>query len=74
MFLEEVIKVRGFSKTQRVSNVRYVPATVLKQNIGFLYQALGDDLGGGFLGSFFHCSVEVIDVDIELIGKIGSRT
>jgi len=73
MLFKEIIEMRHLRKTQCVGDFRHVPLAVLEQYFGLLQNPFGNDLGGGFPGRILHGPVQVVDVDIQLLRKIGGR-
>ncbi len=71
MFFKEIVEMGHFRKTQGVSDFGHIPFAVLQQDFCLLQQALGNDLGGRFLGRILDGPVEVVDVDVQLVRKVG---
>ena len=51
-FLEKVVEVSRFRKTEAVADFGDVPVGVLQQGPGFADQSPGDVIGGGLAGCF----------------------
>lgn len=52
-----------FLKPQAIGNLRNIPGSLFKQDLGFLYYPVADMLGSGFARIFFEYFIKVIDVD-----------
>ena len=70
MFLKEVIEVGHLREAQCVGNVRYAPAALFEQRFRFLQQPIRNQLRRCFTCRFTHGPVQVIDVHVELTGKV----
>jgi hypothetical protein len=49
VLLEKVIEMRSFLETEAVRDLGHIPVGVLQKDLGFLHNALGNELGGGLL-------------------------
>lgn len=72
-FLKKLLKCH-FIKAQRVGYFRNGPGAVPQQHFRFLHNALRDHLSCGLACSFFHCAIEVIDMNVQLRRKIRRRS
>ncbi len=73
MLLEKIVEVRHLREAQRVRNLRDVPCAVPQHDFRLLQNTLANDLGRGFVGDGFYGAVQVVDVDVQLLGKIAGR-
>ncbi|MNL58232.1 hypothetical protein D3C87_1818540 [compost metagenome] len=73
ILFEILVEMGRVLKTQRVGDLRSVPVGVQQQRFGLFYNAFVDDLAGGFARRFFKHIVQMVDVNIQLVGIGGGR-
>jgi hypothetical protein len=62
LFLEEIVEMSRFLEAEAVTNLSYVPVSMLQQSFGFAQESAGNMVSGCFAGRFPDGTVEVIDV------------
>lgn len=60
----------NFFKSQAVRNLGNIPGSLSEQDLCFLVDAAGNDLGRRFPSSIFEYFIQVVDMYLERIGKI----
>ena len=71
VLLEEVVEMCDFRKPESKCDFRNTLCAVTQQDPGFLQDTFGYKLCCCFLNSFLYCAIQVIDVNVELVGEIG---
>lgn len=68
ILLEILIKMGWIFKTERVGDLGGIPVGIQKQRLGFFHNALVDDLARRFASRAFQDIVQMVDMNVQLVG------
>ena len=70
VFFEIVVKMRWIIKAETIANFCNIPIRMLQQALGFRHNSIANHLCSGFSGMRFYNVIEVVDMYIQVIGKL----
>src|SRR5579863_6214291 len=70
LFLEEVGEMRDLFESEGVSDLGDIPVSLTEQDLGFLDNTAGNEVGRGLTDVFLQYLVEVVDVDSQAVSIV----